>query len=118
MNRLIDDALEKLREIEAGHPIPTMMPALFTASQTGRIGARLIELDLSIHHSTVNPQKLLKNDGTIVTQIVESVRLPDPDTCRVKAQHSTAVREFLTVSSFLSANAIRATDSMDGNQID
>ena len=38
-------------------------------------GARLMELDPSIHHGTLKPQKLLKNDGTVVTQIVESVRM-------------------------------------------
>jgi hypothetical protein len=27
--------------------------------------ARLMELDPSIHHSTLKPQNLLKNDGTI-----------------------------------------------------
>src|SRR5260221_730797 len=37
-------------------------------------GARLMELDPSVHHSTAKPEKLLKNDGTIVTQVVESVR--------------------------------------------
>jgi pimeloyl-ACP methyl ester carboxylesterase len=37
-------------------------------------GARLMELDPSIHHRTLEPRKLLRNDGTVVTQVVESVR--------------------------------------------
>ena len=75
MNRLIDDALEKLREIEARDtPFPDDDASFDWYSQEA-IVHELFELDLSIHHSTVNPQKLLKNDGTIVTQIVESVRV-------------------------------------------
>jgi hypothetical protein len=109
MNKLIDDALQKLREIEDG-PYPDDDAAFLIKRGDG---ARLLELDLSIHHSTVKPQKLLKNDGTIVTQIVESVRLADPSLADVNATFDGGTR-FLTVRSFLSANAIRATDSMDG----
>jgi hypothetical protein len=109
MNKLIDDALQKLREIEDG-PYPDDDAAFLI---TRGDGARLMELDLSIHHSTVKPQKLLKNDGSIVTQIVESVRLADTELADLNATFDGGTR-FLTVRSFLSANAIRATDSMDG----
>jgi hypothetical protein len=109
MNKLIDDALEKLHEIEAGPHPDDDAPFIIARGD----GARLMELDLSIHHSTVNPQKLLKNDGNIVTQIVESVRLADPALADLNATFDGGTR-FLTVRSFLSANAIRATDSMDG----
>lgn len=72
-----------------------------------------MQLDLGIHHTTQKPAKLLKNDGTIVTQIVESVRRANP---QLAAQNATFEdgTHVLTVKSFLSANAIRATDSMDG----
>jgi hypothetical protein len=63
MNRLIDLASEKLQRTDND---------VFLISRGE--GARLMEVDLSVHHSTVKPQKLLKNDGTIVTQIIESVR--------------------------------------------
>ena len=109
MNKLIDDALQKLREIEDG-PYPDDDAAFLIKRGDG---ARLMELDLSIHHGTLKPQKLLKNDGTIVTQIVESVRLADPGLADDNATFNAGTR-FLTVRSFLSANAIRATDSMDG----
>ena len=72
-----------------------------------------MELDLSIHHSTVKPQKLLKNDGTIVTEIVNSVRRANPSLAKQSATFENGAR-LLTVRSFLSANATRATDSMDG----
>jgi len=72
----------------------------------------LMELDPSIHHSTVKPQKLLKNDGTIATQIVESVRRPARGYDRRNASFDGGAR-LMTVRSFLSANAIRAKDSLD-----
>jgi hypothetical protein len=109
MNKLIDDALLRLREIEEGPYPDDDAPFIISKGDA----ARLMELDLSIHHSTAKPQKLLKNDGTIVTQIVESVRLADPTLVDLNATFEGGTR-FLTVRSFLSANAIRATDSMDG----
>ena len=71
-----------------------------------------MELDMSIHHSTANPEKLLKNDGSIVTQVVESVRRPSPGLAEQNSTFKNGTRQ-LTVRSFLSANAIRAADSMD-----
>ena len=75
-------------------------------------GTRLMELDPSVHHSTVKPQKLLKNDGTIATQIVESVRPIGRGSEAQNASFAGGTR-LLTARSFLSANAIRARDSMD-----
>ena len=75
-------------------------------------GARLMELDPSIHHSTLKPRKLLRNDGTVVTRIVESVRTIGRGSEAQNAAFSTGTR-LLTARSFLSANAIRAHDSMD-----
>jgi hypothetical protein len=77
------------------------------------VGGRLMEMDMTVHHATVKPQKLLKNDGTISTQIVESVRKPN---LNMRASNRTlgGGTLFLTLKSFLSANAVRATDSMEG----
>jgi hypothetical protein len=72
-----------------------------------------MQLDLGVHHATQKPAKLLKNDGTIVTQIVESVRAASPQVASQNATFEDGTH-FLTVKSFLSANAIRSTDSMDG----
>ena len=109
MNRLIDGAQSKLKAMRAGTaPYPdddVMVVARFE-------GARLMELDPTIHHATAKPQRLLKNDGTIVTQIVESVRRPATGYDRRNATYAGGVR-VMTVRSFLSANAIRAKDSMD-----
>jgi hypothetical protein len=109
MNKLIHEALQKLRDIEASDNRTD--DASFIVARGDN--ARLLELDPSIHHSTVRPQKLLKNDGSIVTQIVESVRICQPGDARDNGTFNAGTR-VLTVRSFLSANAIRATDSMDG----
>jgi len=109
MNGLIDEALLELRQIEASDNPTDNAPFIIVRGDN----ARLLELDPSIHHSTVKPQKLLRNDGSIVTQIVESVRICQPGDAQDNASFNDGTR-FVTVRSFLSANAIRATDSMDG----
>ena len=75
-------------------------------------GGRLMELDPTIHHSTVGARRLLKNDGTVVTQVVESVRPVGRSTAEQNGTFASA--RLLTLRSFLSANAVRATNSMDG----
>jgi len=109
MNNLIDEALQQLREIEASDNPTDNAPFVIVRGDN----ARLLELDPSIHHSTVHPQKLLKNNGSIVTQIVESVRICQPGDAQDNASFNGGTR-FVTVRSFLSANAIRSTDSMNG----
>lgn len=109
MNRLIADALQKMQQMRQGtSKFPDDDVFLVVRGE----GARLMELDPSIHHSTSKPQKLLRNDGTIVNRIVESVRPRGRITAAQNAAFSGGTR-LLTVRSFLSANAIRATDSMD-----
>jgi pimeloyl-ACP methyl ester carboxylesterase len=109
MNRLIDAASAELKAMKAGTAAYPDDDAMFV---TRFEGARLMELDPSIHHSTLKPQKLLKNDGTVATQIVESVRRPARGYDRRNASFDGGAR-VMTVRSFLSANAIRARDSLD-----
>jgi pimeloyl-ACP methyl ester carboxylesterase len=109
MNRLIDVATAQLKTMKTGAaPYPDDDAMVVTRFE----GARLMELDPSIHHGTLKPQKLLKNDGTITTQIVESVRQPARGYDRRNASFEGGAR-LMTLRSFLSANAIRARDSMD-----
>ena len=75
MNKLIDDALRKVALMKEGK---YLYPDDDVFVVVGGGGARLMELDLSIHHSTVKPQKLLKNDGSLVTETVNSVRRANP----------------------------------------
>jgi pimeloyl-ACP methyl ester carboxylesterase len=109
MNRLIDTAVAQLKQMQAGTArYPDDDGMIITRFE----GARLMELDPSIHHGTAKPQKLLKNDGSVVTQIVESVRRAAEGYASRNASFAAGAR-VLTTRSFLSANAIRATDSMD-----
>lgn len=112
MNRLIDGALAKLRSMEAGKYYYKDDDAyVIHRSEVGR----LAELDLSVHPGTVKPHKLLKNDGTIVTEIIKSVRVPNTDNAE-RAKSFQAGSKFLTVKSFLGTRAIRAKHSL--NDID
>jgi pimeloyl-ACP methyl ester carboxylesterase len=110
MNRLIDTAMEKLRRMKEGKgAYPDDDVFLITRGQ----GARLIQTDPSIQDSTVKPQNLLKNDGAVVKQIIASVRRVGRPAPEQNATFNGGAR-FLTLRSFLSANAIRSTDSLDG----
>ncbi|HTM24409.1 MAG TPA: hypothetical protein VL225_04395 [Vicinamibacterales bacterium] len=109
MNRLIDTAKARQAAMKAGtdpYPDDDVFPIV-----RGEL-ARLMEIDPSVHHATLRPQKLLRNDGTVVTQIVESVRPVGRGSEKLNAAFTTGTR-LLTIKSFLSANAIRAKDSMD-----
>ena len=109
MNRLIDTALGELKAMKSGSaPYPDNDAMVVTRFE----GARLMELDPSIHHATLRPRKLLKNDGSIVTQIVESVRVPARGYDKRNASFEGGAR-VMTLRSFLSANAVRAKDSLD-----
>jgi hypothetical protein len=63
--------------------------------------------------STTRPEKLLKSDGTIATEIVRSVGPPPRADPALDAQFEGGVR-LLTLKSFMTANAIRSTNSMTG----
>jgi len=115
MNQLIEIATERLQRINAGRDFYTD-DAPFDIG--GWDDARLLSLDSSIRHTTLRPEKLLKNDGSIVTQIVESIAPPIPTLATQNKTFVTGARGGLTLKSFLSSNAIRSTNSMDENQID
>jgi hypothetical protein len=105
MNTLIGEALDRLADInETGAgDAPFFVPMADNA--------RLADIDLSIHHSTAQPRKLIKNGGTVVTQIVDSVRVANLTPDQAVGFGATM---FLTVKSFLSVRAVRSTTSMDG----
>lgn len=110
MNRLIDDALDRVRRMEEGtYRYPD--DDVFLVPRGA--GAGLAALDLSIRHSTLQPRKVKLNDGSIVTRIAESVSVVEPGAARTNRTFAGGTH-FLTIRSFLSANATRATDSMDG----
>ncbi len=110
MNDLIEMALQIKADIEAGKHVPTDNDAFVVY----RVSARLPEISTGVQCCTLNPAKLLKNDGTIdASQVVRTVRVPRPDNRERDASYSdgTLVRN---LTSFLSAGAIRSTNSLDG----
>jgi hypothetical protein len=122
MNKLIDIALSKVRLIEEGkYRYPDNDSFLIPKSGSGfgsaAGSAGLHTLDVNVLCCTLNPQKFLKNDGTIVTQVVRSVRVAAPENAEGDKRFLEGTK-ILTLRSFLGANAIRATHSMDYNQID
>jgi hypothetical protein len=115
MNELIKTALDRLADIKSGKgdysdDEPFDIPK-FDAT-------RLLSLDPSIRHTTLHPEKLLKNNGTVVTQIIESIAPSRPELKDANGTFAEGSRGGLTVRSFLSSNAIRSTNSMDETKID
>ena len=79
--------------------------------------AALFKMDTTLQCCTLRPENVLRNDGSVVVQNYTTVRLPSSADYPGNLSFDTGTKN-LTVTSFLSANAIRATDSMDWNEID
>lgn len=108
MNRLIDDALNRVKQMNEGkYSYQDDDVFAITYGQ----GARLITFDPSLRDRTAKPRKLLRNDGSVSTQMVESAMRYGSPARATRSFRETA--RVLTVRSFLSTNAIRATDSQD-----
>jgi pimeloyl-ACP methyl ester carboxylesterase len=110
MTDLIDQALQMRADIAAGNTLPTEDDAFIVY----RDSARLSDFSTGVHCCTLQPRKLLKNDGTIDdSQIIRTVRAPDGQGNK-ETDESFDGTLFLNLTSFLSANAIRAWNSLDG----
>lgn len=115
MNRLIALAQKQWQGIQEGKgTYPDDAPF----NSVGFDGARLLSLDLSIRHTTQRPAKFLKNDGTVIPEIVPSIAPPRPELAKANRTFHEGTQGGLTVKSFLTSNAIRATDSMDERKMD
>jgi hypothetical protein len=75
-------------------------------------GARLVDAETRAGTSTAAPRKHLKNNGSIVTEVVRTVQPPSAPDPAQNARFDAA--RLLTVKSFLTANAIRSTNAMTG----
>lgn len=103
MNYFIKVAQDRLAHLDPGEDAPFIAPLADNA--------RLSQIDLSIHHSTLMPRKLLKNDGTIEDRFpVVSVR---PVSLSPGDEQGFGTTMFLTLKSFLSVRAIRSNDSFN-----
>jgi hypothetical protein len=106
MNYLISVAQQRLAEAQANgqSDAPFIVPLADNA--------RPSQIDLSIHHSTLAPRKLVKNDGSVDgSSIVSSVRVASTDSATA---HDFGSTMFLTTKSFLSVRAVKSTTSFDG----
>jgi hypothetical protein len=120
MNALIDRALgiqERMRKGDYPYSDDDILliPSGGNPGAGGGGDAKLATLDPTISdlQSTARPEKLLRNDGSIVTQIVKSVAVSDPGMARTNRDFDTGTKIF-TLKSFLSANATRATNANAG----
>ena len=119
MNALIDSAISRQKQISSGDgPYPDN--DIFVIPHGGNPGpgpggaSQLHSLDTSIAlRKTRNPQKLLKNDGSISKEIVTSVSPPELDTKETTNSFNRGTK-LVSLQSFLSTQAVRSTNSLDG----
>jgi hypothetical protein len=109
MNRLIADAQGLVRMMAEG---TSAFPDddVIVIPRAG--GASIASPDPSIDPGTVKPARLLRNDGSVATEIVHSILPPiriTPD-----ANATFAAARVSTVRTFLSTAAIRSTNAHDG----
>src|SRR5215467_3571989 len=119
MNRLIDIARDKLARMKRNdYPYPD--DDILVIPRGGNPGSGpgasaalfIAQPDIAAVNSTARPQRLLRNDGAIETQVIKSVYVANPRLSRDNLRFSSGTKVY-TLRSFLSANAIRARNSMD-----
>ena len=116
MNRLIDDAQTLMRMMTEGKsafPDDDVM----VIPRAG--GASIASPDPGIDPGTTKPVKLLRNNGSIATQVVNSILPPikiNPDAnATFAAARATTVRTFLSTAAIRSTNAHDAVDWCSSN---
>jgi hypothetical protein len=119
MNKLIDLARDKLARMKRNdYPYPDddilVIPRGGNpGSGPGAAAALFVaEPDIPAVNSTGRPEKLLRNDGTIAHEMIKSVFVADPRLARDNLRFRSGTKVY-TLRSFLSAQAIRAKNSMD-----
>jgi pimeloyl-ACP methyl ester carboxylesterase len=119
MNKLIavvQDKLARMARNEYPYPDDDIMVIPRGGNPGSGPGASaalfIAQPDLPAVNSTSRPEKLLLNDGTVKTQVVKSVYVADPSLSRDNLRFNTGTKIY-TLRSFLSANAIRAKDSIE-----
>jgi pimeloyl-ACP methyl ester carboxylesterase len=119
MNRLIDSARDKLDRMKRNaYPYPDddilVIPRGGNpGSGPGAAAALFVaEPDIAAVNATARPERLLRNDGTIAEQMIQSVFVANPKLARDNLRFRSGTKVY-TLRSFLSAQAIRARNSMD-----
>jgi pimeloyl-ACP methyl ester carboxylesterase len=120
MNRLIDAAQGRMKAIAAGH-YPYADNDVFVIPRGGPQGSGpgasaylwITDPDIPGIMQTSRARKLIHNDGSIDdSKIVRSVAVADPSNGPKNMAFDTGTK-LLSLRSFLSANAVRARDSID-----
>ena len=119
MQRLIRKALAIRDAIRAGKYVYSdddifLIPWAGNPGPGATGAAPLYDLDPDVDaiNATRRPEKLLKNDGTVSVQIIKSVAVPIPSLAVMNKTFGAGTKQF-TVNSFLSSNAVRATDALE-----
>jgi hypothetical protein len=117
-NQIIDDALARLKMINAGKgQFSDDEPLIIPGSNFKSANNRLFSQDVRLLAHTRQPQQLLHADGSITTEIVNTVRVPQNKTNPSPSLWDGALTT--TVKRFLSTFAVRTTSdySYDGSSI-
>jgi hypothetical protein len=114
MNEQIAKVQALAAQIKAGQSVYPDDDVVLVPFSDQAGAARLDQMDPSIPEimSTRRPEKFLKNDGTIVTQIVKSVEPPHPQQAKRNRTFDDGTK-MLTVKAYLSTNAVKSKDSLD-----
>lgn len=118
MNALIAKAQSRVQQLKAqplygDDEVFAIVGGGFSGAGAGSADLNAMDPSIPELMSTMRPEKVLKNDGTIIKEIAHSVAVPEPE--NAKANHSFARgTKVFTLKSFLSANAVKSTNALDG----
>jgi len=120
MNAMIDDVqkrLDRIKEGAYGYPDDDLIviPRAGNpgAGPYGTIYINQFDPSIARMNHTTRPQRVLKNDGSVVTEIAKSVIVPDQSLTKEALSFGLGTK-VLSLRSFMSANAVRASNSADG----
>ncbi len=108
-NRLIDTALARLRAIDAGKGFyDDDEPFVVAGGSQSFMNNKLYSQDLRLMSHTQKAWPLLRPDGSVVTQVIHSVRVPQNSRNLSGLLGEGSLRT--TVRGFLSMNAVRVSE--------
>jgi pimeloyl-ACP methyl ester carboxylesterase len=114
-NQLIKNALDRLEAIKAGKgPFNDNEAFIIQGGSFRGYNNRLFSQDVNLMSHTRKAWPLLKADGTAVTQVVPTVRVPENPTSNSASLERGGL--ITTVRDFLNTFAIRVTDDFGYNE--
>ena len=120
MDAIRDEALGRWERVRSGtYPYPdndiVVIPRAGNpgAGPAGSIYISQFDPSMDAFNTTRQPRKLLRNDGSIAVQPIRSVIVPDQSIAQSALTFDFGTK-ILSLRAFLTANAVRATDSAEG----